>query len=128
MGCTAAFFGVLLFLFVTGPLDPIPWWRTAVVMTGGAGIIGAVLYGMLYPAGLLESNLQTGRWIIGRFWEAANYVALGLAVALVFLGAFEVRSSIARRRDRKKLTGELMSGQNSAKPNGAPDGGRDTGS
>jgi hypothetical protein len=25
MGCTAAFFGVLLFLFVTGPLEPIPW-------------------------------------------------------------------------------------------------------
>jgi hypothetical protein len=94
MGCTAAFFGVLLFLFVIGPLDPIPWWRSAVVMAGGAGIIGAVLYGMRNPAGLLESNLQTGRWIVGWFWEAANYVALGLAVALVFLGAFEVRSSI----------------------------------
>jgi hypothetical protein len=89
-------------------------------MAGGAGIIAAVLFCMRYEAGLPESNLQTGQLITGTAWEPANYVALGLAVALVLLGASEVRSSVARRRDRKKLAGKPMSGLTSAAP-GAPE-------
>jgi hypothetical protein len=127
MGCSAAFFGVLVFLLVTGPLEPIPWWRSAVVMAGGAGIIGAVVFGMRYPGERLESNLQTGRWILSTAWGAANYVALGLAVALVFLAAIEMRSSLARRRDRQKLVDQAVSGRKSTESNAAADSGRDPG-
>jgi hypothetical protein len=101
IGSMAVFLRLLVFLVITGPLQPVPWWRSAVVMAGGVGIVGAVLLGMRSPAHDLESDLQTGRWVIGVSWGGANYTCLGLAVVLMLVAAIELRWSVARRRDGK---------------------------
>jgi hypothetical protein len=97
-----AFLGVLVFLVVTGPLRPVPWWRSALMMAAGAGIAGAVILGMRHPARGLEIDLEAGRLVLGAGWRGANYVALGLAVALVFVAAVELRWFVARRRDHQE--------------------------
>jgi hypothetical protein len=102
--CAAVFLGVLMFLVITGAIQPIPWWRSATVMAGGAAIVGAVLLGMRYPARELQTDIQT-RWVTSMSWGAANYASLGLAVALMLVAAIELRWSVAHGRDRKEPGG-----------------------
>jgi hypothetical protein len=109
VGSAAAFLGVVVFLVVTGPLRPDPWWQSAVVMAVGTAITAAIVLGMRQPPGELQSDLEAGRLVFGLHWEWANYTALGCAVALMLVAALGLRRSIARAQGAKEIggTGDL---------------------
>jgi hypothetical protein len=121
VGSAAAFLGILVFLVITGPLRPVPWWRSVAVLAGGAAIAGAVLLGMRHPPRSFESDLQAGRVFSDVSWDPANYGALGLAVALVLVAAVELRQSVARGRDRQ---GQGAVGPAAGGPGGSRSGSR----
>jgi hypothetical protein len=97
IAAAGGFLGVFLFLVVTGRLDPAPWWRWGAVLAAGGGIIGAVLAGMNSPHGVLESDMAGGRAVAARL-EIGNFLALGLASALMLLAAVELSRAFGHRR------------------------------
>jgi hypothetical protein len=101
VGSAAVFLGVLVFLVVTGSLRPVPWWRSAAVLAAAACVVAAVVLGMRQPPPDLESDLDSGRLVIGRTWGVGNYTSLGCAVALMLVAALELRRSVARGQDRQ---------------------------
>jgi hypothetical protein len=100
------FFALFLTLLVTEPISPIPLWRTVVLLVGAASIVGVVLVGLNYRHAVLQSDFKSGHWVVPE-WGVMNYVALGLAAALVLVSAWELRSRIVRsHRERAEHDGE----------------------
>jgi len=98
-----AFLGLVLFLAVTGGIEPAPWWRSAVLLTVGGAIIGTVIAGMNFRYAVAEGNWAAGR-VVELSWTAVNYAAIGLAVAVMLVAAFEFRARINGSR-RKQACG-----------------------
>jgi hypothetical protein len=89
-----ALLGLFLFLLVTSPIRPVPWWRSAAALIDGAGIIIIVLVGLNYRYDTLESDLERGRAVLPS-WSVVNYLAMGLAAGIMMVAGFELRSRIA---------------------------------
>jgi hypothetical protein len=86
-----------IFLFVTGPMAPAPWWRAASVLGAGVSVLAINLIGMNYPYAAFESDWRRGRLVQGPYWGYPNYVAMGLAAGLILIAAVELRACVTRR-------------------------------
>jgi predicted Ser/Thr protein kinase len=87
----AVLLALLGFLISTDFIDPLPIWRSAVVASGGLGI---VLFVALAPA--------QGDWCIVRFSRgAAERPLLGVGVGLLVVGTVELRRALLRRHNPK---------------------------
>jgi hypothetical protein len=94
---------VLLFLLLvaTSPLDPVPLWRTIVLLVGGLLVV-------LFPSLFIERFVNHPLISVG----AGAYFALILGFGLLFLGALEIRGMLLRRSARRgylpALTPEIV--------------------
>lgn len=91
------FLGLLLFLVSTGGLQPPPWWRSAVLLAVGGAITAVVVVGMNGRHAVADGDKDAGV-AVAMTWGAANYIVLGLAVAIMFVAAIELRGRIAAQR------------------------------
>ena len=91
------FLALFLLLLATGPLRPVPWWRSAVLLVGAMSIVVIVLAGLNFRHPVLESDLAGGRAIAGRL-GFTNHAVIGLAAALALLAALEMRLRVAANR------------------------------
>jgi len=88
------FFALFLFLLVTGPLRPVPWWRSAILLLGAMCVVVIVLVGLNFRHPALESDLGRGRVILGGL-GLTNHAVIGLAAGLGLIAALEMRSRVA---------------------------------
>jgi hypothetical protein len=88
--------GMFLFQIATGTIHPPPWWRPAVMLGAGVGIIAAVLAGM-NGSGLPQGDPTAGR-VVSTDWGTGNFVALGLAAAVMLVAALELRGLMNDRK------------------------------
>jgi hypothetical protein len=84
---------VLLFLLMvaTSPLNPVPFWRTLVLLVGGFLVV-------------LFTSMFVGRFVGMEFVAVAGgaYLALGLGFGLLFLGALEIRGMLIQRAEKAR--------------------------
>jgi hypothetical protein len=82
---------VLLFLLLvaTSPLDPVPLWRTILLLVGGFLVV-------LLPSLFIERFANHPVIAVG----PGAYMALILGFGLLFLGALEIRGMLIRRSTR----------------------------
>jgi hypothetical protein len=113
------FLGLLLLLIATGGLRPAPLWRSAILLAVGGAILVAVVLGMNVWHAVEDEQLDmvAGR-LIKVYWGAANYIAMGLAAAIMLVAAIELRGRVAEGRREARQ----------AEPDAAPDPSRDIGS
>jgi hypothetical protein len=113
------FLGLLLLLIATGGLRPAPWWLSAILLAVGGAILVAVVLGMNVWHAVADEqvDMDAGR-LIKLYWGAANYIAMGLAAAIMLVAAIELRGRLADGRREARQ----------AEPGAAPDPARDIGS
>jgi hypothetical protein len=93
----------MLLLVITGPLQPTPAWRSAVLLGCGVAALAVAIAVLAFPPEALRSSAETGRMIVEYGWGYGHLLALGLAGGLVLLAAIELRRWVGRRvRDRDK--------------------------
>jgi hypothetical protein len=91
---TFAFLGLLLFLFLTSPIKPIPLWRSIVLFLAAVGILTLIVIGREYnhrPS--LGDAPQEGIWV-GYSWAIGSYVPIASALALTFIAGVEIRARV----------------------------------
>ena len=108
---------------MTGPLRPVPWWRSTILLAGAVGIIVVVLAGLNYRHAALESDFGAGRLVSGGL-GLVNHLAAGLAAGLALLAGLEMRSRVAARQPEQSQATAKQPGAGSAEPGAAPDRGR----
>jgi hypothetical protein len=94
---SAVFLATGVFIFISGPVTPMPWWRPAVILGAGASVLAIVLIGMNYPYAAFQSDWASGRLVQGPFWGYSNYLSMGAAAGLIGIAAVELRGCIIRR-------------------------------
>jgi hypothetical protein len=97
VAAASLFIAIAVFLLITGPIHPDPWWRPAAVLIAAAAVVGVVLAGMSYPYAALDGDPSHGRLVAGTAWGWANYSTLGTAAGLLLVAALECRSWVAGR-------------------------------
>ena len=93
----AVYLAAGVFLFITGPVAPTPWWRPAALLGAGVSVLSIILIGMNYPYAAFKSDWPRGRLIQGPYWGYPNYLSLGAAAGLIVIAAVELRAGVARR-------------------------------
>jgi hypothetical protein len=89
------FLALLVFLVVTGGINPAPWWRSAVLLAGAVCIVAVVLAGLNASHPAVTSD-EADRVVVPR-WGLGNFVAMALAFLLLVVAAVELRGRFARR-------------------------------
>jgi hypothetical protein len=93
----AVFLATGVFLFICGPLTPMPWWRPVVLLGAGAGALAIILIGMNYPYATFKTDWPSGRLVLAPVWGYSNYLSMGAATGLIVIAAIELRSCVIRR-------------------------------
>jgi hypothetical protein len=93
-----AFACLLLFLLITGWIEPAPVWRSGVVAVAGTGIaLFIVRFFDSLPGPPLASRgplyTYSSQWLV---LVAGNCVAMGLAVGSAIMGCLELREALMR--------------------------------
>jgi hypothetical protein len=96
----ATLLGALVLLVITGPLRPTPAWRSTVLLGCAVAALGAAVGVLAWPPESLRSSAEAGRIVAALSWGYAHLAALGVAGALILLGAVELRHCVGRLRDR----------------------------
>lgn len=90
-----------VFLFICGPLTPMPWWRPAVLLGAGAGVLAILLVGLNYPYAVFKSDWPNGRLVQAPVWGYSNYLSMGVATGLIVIATIELRGCVIRRHSSK---------------------------
>jgi hypothetical protein len=102
----AGFLGLLLFLVAIGPIQPAPWWRSAVLFLGSAAIIAVSLMGRHYKYAAVYDQGQPNVMVSDPTWTLGSWGPVGAAVLVMGSAAFEIRCKLAahcRAKDRSAL-------------------------
>src|SRR5262249_20783969 len=80
-----------LLLVATSPLNPVPMWRTVLLLVCGFLV---VFFTSMYVGHLAGFQVVTVR--------GGAYLALGLGFGLLFLAALEIRGMLSQRSERAR--------------------------
>jgi hypothetical protein len=116
LATAATYLTALILLVITGPLQPIPAWRSAALLACGVAALGATVGVIAYPPEALRSSPEAGRLVVALGWGYVHLAALGVASGLVLLAALELRQYVARLRDGAKASSQTPAEPGRASP------------
>ncbi len=93
----AGFLGLLFFLVAVGPIKPVPWWRSAVLILGSAAIIAVSLIGQHYRYAAVYDQGHPNVMVSDPTWAMGSYAPIGAAVLIMLSEAFEIRGKLSDR-------------------------------
>ena len=92
------FVGLFLFLVAAAPLQPVPWWHSAVLLLGSAAIIVVSLIGQQYRYEKVYDQGHPKQMVSDPTWQWGSYLPVGVALLVMLTAALEIRIAIATRR------------------------------